>query len=335
MAMVYYSWFRVYTGTINDTKWPRIARDSKQSVGAVVSVWMALLECASMSDDRGSVDDFSPEDIDVLYGYDDGTTDSIFQAMKARGLITSDNRLEAWAKRQSPESGDVGKPSASTERVRRFRARRASESDETPETDETLHKTPETDETLHKRREEKNREDNIKYTPLTPQGVGGCEASQQEDQHTHMPDTQERRTVNTGLPSRGGVNASWWKEFTSLWDIWPNRQGKEAAWCVYCDFRRRKLDMPPLYVLRDKASAMIAQDRKFLAGYAPELKTWLREHRWNDEPCPPKDVSVPGGRPTREQQMATDVERAAEAARRFEDFFEMAADEPAAEGVFA
>ena len=106
-----YSWFRVYNGTINDTKWPRIARDAKQSVGAVVSVWMALLECASMSDDRGSVDDFSPEDIDVLYGYDDGTTDSIFQAMKARGLISADNRLEAWAKRQSPESGDAGKPS--------------------------------------------------------------------------------------------------------------------------------------------------------------------------------------------------------------------------------
>lgn len=93
-----YSWFRVYTGTVNDKKWPRIARDSKQSVGAVVSVWMALLECASMSDDRGSVDAFSPEDIDVLYGYDDGTTDSIFQAMKERGLITPDGRIAEWDK---------------------------------------------------------------------------------------------------------------------------------------------------------------------------------------------------------------------------------------------
>lgn len=145
----------------------------------------------------------------------------------------------------------------------------------------------------------------------------------------------EGRPVNTGLPSRG-ANASWWREFASLWDIWPNQQGKDAAWAVYYDLRRRKIDMPPLYVLRDKASAMIAQDRKFLAGYAPELKTWLREHRWNDEPLPPRDVAVPGrGRTSREQQMATDVERAAEAARRFEDFFEMAADEPAAEGVFA
>ena len=51
-----------------------------------------------MSDDRGSVDDFSPEDIDVLYGYDDGTTDSIFQAMKARGLITPDGRIAEWDK---------------------------------------------------------------------------------------------------------------------------------------------------------------------------------------------------------------------------------------------
>lgn len=324
-----YSWFRVYNGTINDTKWPRIARDSKQSVGAVVSVWMALLECASMSDDRGSVDDFSPEDIDVLYGYDDGTTDSIFQAMKARGLITSDNCLEAWAKRQSPESGDAGKPRASTERVRRFRAKRSSKSDE------TLHETDETDETPYKRREEKKREDNnIKHTPLTPQGETQGVGEGPAEDCSDVP-MAERRPVNTGLPSRG-ANASWWREFASLWDIWPNKQGKDAAWAVYYDLRRRKIDMPPLYVLRDKASAMIAQDRKFLAGYAPELKTWLREHRWNDEPCPPRDVAVPSrGRTSREQQMATDVERAAEAARRFEDFFEMAADEPAAEGVFA
>ena len=53
--MTAYNWYRVYNGTINDTKWPRIARDARQSVGTVVAVWFALLDCASKADNRGSV----------------------------------------------------------------------------------------------------------------------------------------------------------------------------------------------------------------------------------------------------------------------------------------
>ena len=91
-----YSWFRVYTGTVNDKKWPRIARDSKQPVGCVVSVWLALLESASSNIDRGAVDDFCPEDIDALYGYDDGTTESIVEALTEEGMITADGRIADW-----------------------------------------------------------------------------------------------------------------------------------------------------------------------------------------------------------------------------------------------
>lgn len=283
-----YSWFRVYNGTINDTKWPRIARDSKQSVGAVVSVWMALLECASMSDDRGSVDDFSPEDIDVLYGYEDGTTDSIFQAMKARGLISPDNRLEAWAKRQSPESGDVGKPSTSTERVRRYRAKRSSKSDETlHETDETLH---ETDETPYKRREEKNREDNnIKYTPLTPQGeqgVGGGTTEQSSDVPPKAPEP-EADPPATDTSTAPQVDTSHgnpaWKEFCYVFSLWPLQQGKEKAWREYAYLRARHL-VPESYALADIIERFKAEDRRWKRGYVPMMANWLRDRRWDDVP---------------------------------------------------
>lgn len=283
-----YSWFRVYNGTINDTKWPRIARDSKQSVGAVVSVWMALLECASMSDDRGSVDDFSPEDIDVLYGYEDGTTDSIFQAMKARGLIPPDNRLEAWAKRQSPESGDVGKPSTSTERVRRYRAKRSSKSDETlHETDETLH---ETDETPYKRREEKNREDNnIKYTPLTPQGeqgVGGGTTEQSSDVPPKAPEP-EADPPATDTSTAPQVDTSHgnpaWKEFCYVFSLWPLQQGKEKAWREYAYLRARHL-VPESYALADIIERFKAEDRRWKRGYVPMMSNWLHDRRWDDVP---------------------------------------------------
>ena len=365
-------WFKLTDSTVMSLKWQRIAHKLGVSPAVVSFVFMAAMSSASQCNDRGSLQDFDPEDVDFYGDFDDGTTSRVIDALTSAGII-EDGRIAGWEESQSrpsQEEADRIRLQAA-ERKRRQRAKEqpadqpmdgdadvcddepchAVSHDVTPCHSASRHVTPchavshdvthtdqiRTDQIRTDQiRTDQNRSEDLKHTPLTPQGVGGCEASQQEDQHTHMPDTQERRTVNTGLPSRGGVNASWWKEFTSLWDIWPNRQGKEAAWCVYCDFRRRKLDMPPLYVLRDKASAMIAQDRKFLAGYAPELKTWLREHRWNDEPCPPRDVAVPGrGRTSREQQMATDVERAAEAARRFEDFFEMAADEPAAEGVFA
>lgn len=285
-----YSWFRVYNGTINDTKWPRIARDSKQSVGAVVSVWMALLECASMSDDRGSVDDFSPEDIDVLYGYEDGTTDSIFQAMTARGLISPDNRLEAWAKRQSPESGDVGKPSASTERVRRYRAKRSSKSDETlHETDETLHETDETDETPYKRREEKKREDNIKHTPLTPQGeTGVCEAPSPKTSSPKEENPKTGEDPQAEDPAQGvKVDFSHgnlaWKEFCYLYSLWPNQQNKEKAWREYAYLKARHL-VPESYALADIIARFRAEDRKWKRGYVPLMANWLHDRRWDDVP---------------------------------------------------
>ena len=115
-----YTWLRLYHGTFNDPKWPLVARLSKQTVGVVVSIWTPLLEYASMNEDRGSVDKFCPEEIDVLYGYADGTTASVFQVMKERGIITPDNRIAAWDDRQPMETDNNSRRArTSTERVRK------------------------------------------------------------------------------------------------------------------------------------------------------------------------------------------------------------------------
>lgn len=341
-------WFKLTDTTVMSLKWQRMARKLGVSPAVVSFVFMAAMSSASQCNDRGSLRDFDPEDVDFFGDFEDGTTSRVMDALTDAGFI-EDGRIAGWEESQSrpsQEEADRARLQAA-ERKRRQRAKEQQTEEEavTPLSHDVTpchassrdvtgchavsHDVTHTDQI----RSEKIRTEDLKHTPLTPQGEQGVGEGTAED-FSDVP-MAERRPVNTGLPSRG-ANASWWREFASLWDIWPNKQGKDAAWAVYYDLRRRKIDMPPLYVLRDKASAMIAQDRKFLAGYAPELKTWLREHRWNDEPCPPRDVAVPSrGRTSREQQMATDVERAAEAARRFEDFFEMAADEPAAEGVFA
>lgn len=341
-------WFKLTDSAVMSLKWQRIARKLGVSPAVVSFVYVAAMSSASQCNDRGSLQDFDPEDVDFFGDFDSGTTARVMAALEEAGFI-DDGRIAGWEESQSrpsQEEADRARLQAA-ERKRRQRAKEQQTEEEavTPLSHDVTpchassrdvtgchavsHDVTHTDQI----RSEKIRTEDLKHPPLTPQGEQGVGEGTAED-CSDVP-MAERRPVNTGLPSRG-ANASWWREFASLWDIWPNKQGKDAAWVVYYDLRRRKIDMPPLYVLRDKASAMIAQDRKFLAGYVPELKTWLREHRWNDEPCPPRDVAVPGrGRTSREQQMATDVERAAEAARRFEDFFEMAADEPAAEGVFA
>lgn len=340
-------WFKLTDTTVMSLKWQRMARKLGVSPAVVSFVFMAAMSSASQCNDRGSLRDFDPEDVDFFGDFEDGTTSRVMDALTDAGFI-EDGRIAGWEESQnrpSQEEADRARLQAA-ERKRRQRAKEQQTEEEavTPLSHDVTpchassrdvtgchtvsHDVTHTDQI----RSEKIRTEDLKHPPLTTQGEQGVCEGPAEDCSDVSTKTQP---VNTGLPSRG-ANASWWREFASLWDIWPNKQGKDAAWAVYHDLRRRKIDMPPLYVLRDKASAMIAQDRKFLAGYAPELKTWLREHRWNDEPCPPRDVAVPGrGRSSREQQMATDVERAAEAARRFEDFFEMAADDPAAEGVFA
>ena len=113
------TWFRVHHGITSDNKWHIVAKKSGQNVGAVVSVWMALLEYASQSRDRGHVLGFDPEVIDALYGYDDGTAGSIVEALKLKGLIC-DDWIVNWDKRQ-PERD---REDYSTERVRQFRDRK-------------------------------------------------------------------------------------------------------------------------------------------------------------------------------------------------------------------
>ena len=80
-------WFRWYHGAISDPKWPLIARKSGQNIGTVVSIWAAILEYASQSEPRGSIEGFDYETIDALFGYEDGTTETVFSAMIAKGLI--------------------------------------------------------------------------------------------------------------------------------------------------------------------------------------------------------------------------------------------------------
>lgn len=124
-------WFRWWHGTVTDPKFQSVARKTGYPVGSVIAVWAALLECASDATrcnadaTRGNVASFHCNDFDVLLGFEDGTVQSIFDAMTDRGLIV-DGEISKWNERQ-PKREDSGNPNtgalSSTERSRNRRAK--------------------------------------------------------------------------------------------------------------------------------------------------------------------------------------------------------------------
>lgn len=284
-----YSWFRVYTGTVNDKKWPRIARDAGQPVGCVVSVWLALLESASSNIDRGAVDDFCPEDIDALYGYEDGTTESIVHAMRDRGLISPENRLTAWDKRQNIPTEDAPEDRRAYKREWARRKREESRMADSPASGQPVDSCGQpVDSCGHHR--EKIREDNINTPPLSPQGETGVgvegtsEKSSAVPPKAPEPEADPPATDTTTAPQVDTSHGNpCWKEFCYVFSLWPVQQGKEKAWREYAYLKARHL-VPESYALADIIERFKAEDRRWKRGYVPMMANWLRDRRWDDVP---------------------------------------------------
>jgi hypothetical protein len=81
-------------------------------------VFWALMDYASQHTDRGSVEDFDVETYAAFTGWEESEIEAVLDAMRSKGIITPDDRLAAWDKRQ-PKKED---PTA-TERQQRKRER--------------------------------------------------------------------------------------------------------------------------------------------------------------------------------------------------------------------
>ena len=113
-------WFRWHHGSVNDPKFQWVARKAGVRVADVIAVWAAILERASMSNKRGELSGFDPEDMDVLFGFDDGCTDHILSVMRDKGILTGDC-VTNWSIRQP-----LREDSSTAERKRRQRDNAAS-----------------------------------------------------------------------------------------------------------------------------------------------------------------------------------------------------------------
>lgn len=111
-------WFRSWHGAPTDPKWLVIARRSNTSPGMVSALAWALLDYASQHASRGSIDGFDVETYAAFTGWDEDQIETILDAMRGKGIITEDNRLASWEKRQ-PKREDPG----SSDRVTEWRKR--------------------------------------------------------------------------------------------------------------------------------------------------------------------------------------------------------------------
>jgi len=115
-------WFRSWHGAPMDAKFLVVARNAGVTPGIVSWLFWHLCDIASSdSEDRGSISSFDPETASVWTGWPQEQIESALHAMREKGMITNENRLHNWEKRQPKREDD------SRERVRAFRARRDAE----------------------------------------------------------------------------------------------------------------------------------------------------------------------------------------------------------------
>jgi len=161
MAM---DWFRSWHNAPTDPKWLLIARKANVPPGMVSAVFWALLDHASQEKERGCVAGFDVETYAGWAGWDEDEVQAIIDAMRSKGVITEDNRLASWEKRQ-PKQEDPG----AAERMRKMRdaKRNATVTQDESVTDDTvtdgyavLHNV-----TLDKIREEKKRPEETREEP--------------------------------------------------------------------------------------------------------------------------------------------------------------------------
>ena len=291
-------WLRWYHGACSDAKWPIIARKANVSVGVVVSVWAALLEYASQDEERGSVAGFDGETYDALYGYKDGTCEAVLEAMTEKGLIC-DGCICAWRKRQVEREREG---STNAERQRRYRERKKqgntdenveNPADVTPRnvTGVTRNVTRNAVTPPEQNRTEQRREENT-HTPqnsfnnintraraldLAGEVCGG------EGSSPELEQAPFRDRLKTDAPSKGHPQ---WPGFLSCWDVYPVKQGKEAAWREWMRLNENGT-LAPAYAIREAILRLSAEDSRWRRGMAPKMDKWLYGKGWEDEPYMP------------------------------------------------
>lgn len=308
------AWFRWYENATNDPKFMVAARRSGQSVAFVIAVWAMLLERASESSDRGSIDGFDCESADALLGMPDGAAEAIVQALRGKGMLNGE-RVTKWEERQPVRERTEESPS--TDRVRKHRERLREERNaeeqqyepcnahETPCNAMKHHETPRGEEIRGERKERENTASPSPSAPpaaehvhvCPPFGEGGdvptpsvappsSRSSSRGKSKNQPPPDEPHYRAKSGLYLTGKRLAS----FERFWADFAFAKGKAEAADAWLDIAQLT-DALVNEICR--AAALEAQKRveDTAKGKSPKwAQGWLTSRRWEDYEAQPTPV---------------------------------------------
>jgi hypothetical protein len=100
------TWARWHQGSVTDPKFQLVAQKASSSLPAVLAVWAYLLEKASAASFRSHFGEINCDDVDCLFGFDEGEADAILLHMEERGLICS-GYIVGWDETQTMPRKDT------------------------------------------------------------------------------------------------------------------------------------------------------------------------------------------------------------------------------------
>ena len=296
-----------FVGATTDPKFAVVAKRSGQNMASVIAVWAMLLERAGQADERGRIDGFDCEGADTVLGLEDGAACSIMQAMQAKGLIDG-GCITNWDKRQRREEPEAVKE---RKRLQREREKLAAELATLEKARAELlaasrNVTPchaeshDVTDVTHKRREDKKEEIQgggynagariASFAPeIPPETVqGASEEKNPADSGSAVlvqpfsdtPATVSSMPKRTDCPSKGNPQ---WQCFLSCWQVYPVKQGQEAAWREWMRLHGNGTLAEP-YVIRDAIILLAQEDSRWQRGKVPNMAKWLNGKGWNDLP---------------------------------------------------
>ena len=112
---------------------------------------------------------------------------------------------------------------------------------------------------------------------LSGEVCGGEGSSPEPEQATF------RDRPKTDAPSKGHPQ---WPGFLSCFEVYPVKQGKEAAWREWIRLHQNRT-LAPAYVIREAILRLSAEDIRWRRGMAPKMDKWLYGKGWEDEPYMP------------------------------------------------
>jgi hypothetical protein len=273
-------WYRVYHGTPYDPKLAVIASRANARRCEVLAVWVCMFDRASQNENRGSLVGFDPELVSVSQDIDIETVTRIVDALRQRGMISEDESLKNWCKRQFTKDD----PTA-TERNRRHRERHGVITDEADDVTVPLRDvTPENGE-LRSVTPSDNR------VQSTDTDLGSSSNTNNPQNLFEMPRSADRdggepaKPADTKASQKAKIDAL----FTEFWShVWLKKAKDDArkafpkALIAICkrDGCTGEVATGTLsnYAEREKDNALVDESRAKL-----HPATWLNGSRWDDE----------------------------------------------------